>query len=256
MKRSIATVALLIALNAPFLRAQSPAPEFEVASIRPHTGLLRSIMDLKISGARITLGAYNIAQLVMEAYHLKGMWQMSFVSFPGSDDQRNVYYDVVARASDGGTHDRDEFRHMLQTLLADRFKLSSHREVKQTPVYVLVPGKNGPKLKSGTGDGDCSVHVGVAAGGQSYDFSNCSIDRLVSMLGDGLVDRPVVDRTGLAGQYDIRLVVTPAFMRQNQPELTDISPFSAIQELGLKLQAQSEPMEILVVDHFEKPTAN
>jgi uncharacterized protein (TIGR03435 family) len=197
-----------------------------------------------------------MAQLVMEAYHLKGLWQMSFASFPGSDEQRNIYYDIVARASDDGSHSRDKFRQMLQALLVDRFKLSLHHELKQTPVYALNLGKNVSKLKMPTGDGDCSVNVSVVTGGQSYEFSSCSIDSLVSVLGNGVIDRPVIDRTGLTGKYDMRFVATPAFIRQNQPELTDINPFSAIQELGLKLQAQSEPMEILVVDHFEKPSAN
>jgi uncharacterized protein (TIGR03435 family) len=249
VKPSIAIVTLLLALPA-------SAQEFEVASIRPHAGPLHSIMDLKISGPRLTLGAYNIAQLVMEAYHLKGMWQMSFASFPGSDEQRRIYYDIVARASDNGSNSREDFRKMLQALLADRFKLSLHHEFKQTPVYALIPGKNAAKLKKHTGDGDCAVHVSVVTGGQSYEFSNCSIESLVSTLGNGLVDRPVIDRTGLAGEYDMRFVATPAFIRQNQSELTDISPFSAIQDLGLKLQAQTEPMEIIAVDHFERPTAN
>jgi uncharacterized protein (TIGR03435 family) len=249
VKRSIAIAALLLTLPV-------SAQEFEVASVRPHAGPLHSIMDLEISGPRVTLGAYNIAQLVVEAYHLKGMWQISFANFPGSDEQKGIYYDIVARASGNSSNSREEFRKMLRALLADRFKLSFHRELKQTPVYALIPGKNTSKLKKHTGDGDCAVHVSVVTGGQSYEFSNCSIERLVSAVGDGLVDRPVVDRTGLTGEYDMRFVVTPAFMRQNQPELADISPFSAIQELGLKLQAQSEPMEILVVDHFEKPSAN
>jgi uncharacterized protein (TIGR03435 family) len=249
VKPLIAIVALLLATSA-------PAQEFEVASVRPHAGPLHSIMDLKISGPRVTLGAYDIAQLVMEAYHLKGMWQVSFATFPGSDDQRSVYYDIVARASDGASNSREEFRKMLQALLADRFKLSLHREQKQTPVYALVPGKNASKLKEHTGDGDCSVNVSVVTGGQSYEFSNCSIDSLVSVLGNGIVDRPVIGRTGLTGKYDMRFVATPAFIRQKQPELTEISPFSAIQDLGLKLQAQTELMETIVVDHFERPTAN
>jgi uncharacterized protein (TIGR03435 family) len=96
-------------------------------------------MGLKISGPRITLGAYNIALLVMEAYYLKGIWQMSIVSFLGSEDQRNVYYDIVAKASDGASNSREDFRKRLQVLLADRFKLSFHRELKPTPVYALIP---------------------------------------------------------------------------------------------------------------------
>jgi uncharacterized protein (TIGR03435 family) len=250
MKRLIATASLVLALRA-------PAQEFEVASVRPHAGPLHSIMDFKISGPRLTLGAYNIAQLVIEAYHLQGMWQISFSAFPGRDDQMSVYYDITARAPDDASHSRDQFRKMLQALLTGRFRLSSHREMKQTPVYALVPGKNISKLKKATGDTDCSVHVGVVPGGQRYELLSCTVESLVSVLNNGgVADRPVIDRSGLLGKYDFRFTATPASFRRSQPELTDVSPFSAMRDLGLRLQAQTEPFEILVIDHFEKLTPN
>jgi bla regulator protein blaR1 len=249
VKRSIAAAALLIALEA-------PAQNFEVASIRPHAGPLHSIMDLKISGPRITLGAYTISQLVTEAYHLKGTWQLSFVNSTGRDDELSIYYDVAARAPDIGSPSREEFRKMLRSLLADRFKLSLHREMKPTAVYALSAGKTATKLKKGTGDGDCSLKVGVEPGGQSYNFANCSIAELVSVLGQGVADRPVIDRTGLAENYDFQFTAMPLNMRRAQTDPGEISLFTAMRDLGLALHAQTEPMEIIVIDHFERPSAN
>jgi uncharacterized protein (TIGR03435 family) len=209
-----------------------------------------------MSGPRVTLEGYNIALLIIEAYGLKNMSQLSFSGFPGHDDQLSVYYDIVARTPGDGARSRDDFRLMLQTLLADRFKMSLHREMKQMPVYALTLGKNGSKLKESAGDGECSGHVGVVPGGQSYSYSHCPIERLVGNLSNGLVDRPVVDKTGLTGKYDFRFEATPIFMSRRQPDLTELSPFTAIQDLGLKLQSQTAPMEIIAVDSFERPTAN
>jgi uncharacterized protein (TIGR03435 family) len=123
---------------------------------------------------------------------------------------------------------------MLQTLLADRFHLSIHRETKELPVYALPIAKNGPKLKSGTADGECAVHVSAVTGGQSYSLSNCTIDVLVDLLGNGLVDRPVTDRTQLTAKYDFHLAAMPDF----------------------RLQAQTAPIEIIAVDRVQKPSTN
>jgi len=231
------------------------AAEFEVASVRVHQTPLHTIAGYKSSGPRVTLEGYNVGLLVMEAYHLKGQWQMSLVDFPGRNEHLDVYYDIVAQASDGAGHSRDEFRAMLRGLLAERFKLAVHREMKQMPVYALTVGARRPRFKESVGEGECSVNVGVVTGGQSYAFSRCGIDRVVEMMGGGLVDRPVVDQTGLTGQYDLRFVTALPNMRRAE-ELTDISPFAAMQDLGLKLQATTAPMEIVVVERFERPSAN
>ncbi len=229
--------------------------EFEVASVRVHQPPLHTIAGYKASGPRVTLEGYNVALLVMEAYGLRGRWQIEFAEFPGRDDQLNVYYDIVAQASDGAGHSRDEFRTMLRGLLAERFQLAVHRGTKQMPVYALTVGARGPKFKESAGEGECSVNVGVVTGGQSYSFTRCGIEGVVSTMGNGLVDRPVIDQTGLTGKYDLRFVAAPANVRRGE-ELMDISPFSAVQDLGLKLQAQTAPMEIVVVDRFERPSGN
>ena len=213
-------------------------------------------MGLTISGPRLTLEGYTIPQLVIEAYGLKGIWQLSLAAVPGQNDLLNVYYDIAARAPGETPITKDESRKMLQTLLADRFHLSIHRETKELPVYALLIGTNGLQPKASTATGECAVHVSVVTGGQSYSLSNCTIDVLVDLLGNGLVDRPVIDKTQLTAKYDFRLAAMPDFMGRNRSDPADLSPFTAIQDLGLRLQAQTAPVEIIAVDRVEKPSAN
>jgi uncharacterized protein (TIGR03435 family) len=93
-------------------------------------------------------------------------------------------YDVVARAPGESAPCRDEIRKMLQTLLADRFKLAIHRETKEMPVYALVVEKNGPRLKASVVGDPCSMHQKSASDGRNYEetFSNCPIEDLVKQL--------------------------------------------------------------------------
>jgi uncharacterized protein (TIGR03435 family) len=229
-------------------------PAFEVASIRPHTGPLHVEMDLKISGTFVRMEGYNLPQLLMEACHSKP-YQISLPHAVSVDD----YYDLALRAPGELVPSREEVRRMLQTLLADRFKLAIHHEMKVMPVYVLVAGKDGPKLKESTSSGECSGHIGPRtpeARTYVYKLTGCSIDNLVDHLTDLVSNRPVVDKTGLTGKYDITMEATPNRMLSTRSEPDDISVFTAIKTLGLKLEAQRAPVEIIVVDHIEKPSEN
>lgn len=106
-----------------------PAPEaFEVASVKIHEGPLTRILGFSSSGPRVAMEGYPAIGLVMEAFNLKN-YQVSFAGpVPGGDD---TYYDIVAIAAGNRTPGRDEFRHMLQTLLAERFHLKTHHEMKE-----------------------------------------------------------------------------------------------------------------------------
>ena len=256
MTRAILSAGFLVFSAQSVDAAQSAdRPAFEVASIRLHTSPLHTIMGLTLSGPRATLEGYNVFQLIMEAYHLKGAWQI--LPVPDGEGLESIYYDIIARAPGDHALIREEFRNMLQALLADRFKLSVHREMKEMPVYALVTANKGPKLKESAEEGQCSIHVGKVIGGQSYTFSGCPIDKLVDILGDSVVDRPVVDRTGLAGKYDFEMAAMPAFMSRNQPDPADLDPFTAIKDLGLKLDSTTAPVEMIAVDRVEKtPSEN
>ena len=230
--------------------AQGPA--FEVASIKAHALPPGALVDYSASGPRVQYRAFPILSLVMEAYNLKREF-VAFASRPADAD--TVYYTIAAKAERDGARTRSEFRAMLRTLLADRFHLKVHEEERETPVYALVVAKGGPKLKA-SGDGEPRFLGGVNGRNQYIEAKKMTLEQLTSHLTDFLgVDRPVVDRTGLRGEYDIRVEATPAFRRDSEPG--DLNIFTAVQEqLGLKLEPAKALLKVLVVDHVEKPSDN
>jgi uncharacterized protein (TIGR03435 family) len=136
---------------------------------------------------------------------------------------------------------------MVQSLLADRFKLALHRETRQLPVYALVVAKNGPKIREST-----AARPGMAGGPGQLDAQKISLQVFTQTLGRQL-DHPVLDQTGLTGRYDFKLNWSP-----DESDATGgPSIFTAVQEqLGLKLETQTGPVEVLVIDHAEKPSDN
>jgi|HubBroStandDraft_5_1064220.scaffolds.fasta_scaffold208159_1 uncharacterized protein (TIGR03435 family) len=231
---------------------QSTPQPFEVASVRAHQGPLTRIADFRASGPRLSLEGYTAYLLILEAYSAKS-YQLSLASakLPAND-----YYDIAAKAEGDGSRTRDEFREMLKTLLADRFKLKIHREMRETPVYELTVGKKGPGLKPASGNGDCVSHIGPVQPedrNYRYQFTNCTLTLLVDTL---QADRPILDRTGLAGRYDITMFATPDFRLRDSSEPGDISPLDAVRKLGLKMEPKKDDIEVIVVDHLEKPSEN
>jgi uncharacterized protein (TIGR03435 family) len=243
-----------LAMAAFALSAQAPL-SFEVASIKPHGGPRPRMLDFSSSGPRATLEAYDLLGLVMEAYHLPFDRIVFAASVPPRQED---YYDIAAKAPGSAAPTRDEFRRMLQSLLAERFQFQCHRELREMPVYVLVVGKGGPKFHDSKANAGEMRVINVRGRTQTLTAPQCTMALLAEDLSSTFgVDRPVIDRTGLAGTYEIRFEATPGWRINNNPELTDIPVATALQEqLGLKLQAQKEKLEILVIDHMEKPTAN
>lgn len=234
-----------------FLCAAAFAQSFEVASIRQRELPLHLIAGFSSSGPRVVYEAWPILLLVMEAYDLK-RHQVAFPSRPPDAD--TAYYDIAAKAEGAAPRPRSEFRPMLQALLAERFRLKVHWEDREMPVYALIVGKGGPKLKESAAD--TSTFLGGVNGRNQYiQAKKMTMDDLARNLDFLGVDRPVIDRTGLAGRYDIRLEATPSLRRDSEPG--ELSIFTAVQEqLGLKLEPQRAKVEVLVVDHVEKPSAN
>jgi uncharacterized protein (TIGR03435 family) len=189
----------------------------------------------------------------MDAYQLKGRYQISGgPSWLDSDSDR---FNIAAIALGDKAPSPENVRLMLQSLLADRFQLKVHREIKEGPVYALVVGKNGPRLKVSKPDEESSI---TASGNRTANITmaNQTADRLALQLADSL-DRPVIDKTGLTGHYDIKLTWIPEYAGAPRPGSDDVDIFTAVQEqLGLKLEPQKAPIEILVVDHAERPSDN
>ena len=239
--------------------AQSDAARttFEVASVRQRQGTVFRSGPFTVSDPLIRLEGYTIYGLVMDAYGLRD-FQLKISPDIPKDDIYNTMYDIVARAPGTGAPRIEEARVMLQNLLADRFKLRVHRETSEMQVYALRVGRSDARLKASSAGGQCSVHVGLANDGRNNEevFSGCPIERLADRLGNLIGNRPVLDQTGLSGRYDFRLVAIPEYRTRGKSDPADIDPVNAVGELGLKLATQKAAVDVIVVDHLEKPTEN
>ena len=212
MRRStseITTVGILLATG---LLAQAP-PVIEVASIRVHSFESGDRSGPQIAGNRFASSG-NLKQLTIYAYNLQS-YQISggpsWVTNPSTDGD---YYDVVAKAEGDDALTQQSARLLLQSLLTHRFQLRLHRERREMPVYALVTGNGGPKLKEGASDATCRSLAHVSLTTVTETVTKCPMDFLVRVL-SGAADRPVIDHTGLPGLYDFKL----EFARDPPPPL-------------------------------------
>ncbi len=189
------------------------------------------------------------------------------IGMPGWSD--TVHFDVFAKVEDEHLEAYRKLHHaqimvMLQNLLVDRFGLRSHIEAKDQPIYALVVGKNGPKLKESeplSGGGPGSIHI--ISGAPHLIIERCTMDFLAKTL-SRRAGRSIVDETGLSGRYDVTLDLSlpPDATDGSQEGILPAAPtgssiFSAIQEqLGLKLESKRGPVDSLVIDHIQMPTEN
>jgi uncharacterized protein (TIGR03435 family) len=164
-----------------------------------------------------------------------------------------VPFDIVAKA-DQPVEDDAVMNAMLQRLLADRFKLVLHRETRSLEAYVLEVDKKGAKLAVAMG-GESSTNTSTNQAGVTISAHNTGMELLAEDLARA-VDLPVVDQTGLKGIYNFTLHWTPDDLRTAN-NADSISIFTAIEEqLGLRLHATKAPVQVLVIDHVEKPSPN
>jgi bla regulator protein blaR1 len=246
-------------MNAPASRAQEqaePPKEFEVASIKPSAPGGRGVRIQMAPGGRLDASGVTAKLLIQQAYGVKD-FQIS--GGPGWINSER--YDLVAKA-DRDIGKPEHLRPLMQKLLADRFQLTIHRDTKELPVYALVVGKNGPKLKESESN---SPGPQIRMGRGLIDGRGMGMDMLASNLSNPL-GRTVIDRTGLKGQYDIKLEFTPEGAADRPgdgpesappPDPTGPSLFTALQEqLGLKLESSKGPVEIIIIDRIEKPSEN
>jgi uncharacterized protein (TIGR03435 family) len=236
---------------APQLRAQPQAPTpmtFEVASIRPHAGEVTQVAVF-ISGPQVRIVAYGLTGLIMDAFH-RQRYQISGLQGWMDSDR----YDIVANAPTEDAPTSANVETMVRALLVERFGLKFHLEKRESPVYALVVGKSGPKLKESTAD-HLSVTVRSARSNQ-LTVAKATMDLLAIQLSSS-VDRPVFDKTGLRGFYDVTLDWTSDYGGPPAADPNGVDIFTALQEqLGLKLEPQKAPIEMLVIDHAQRPSEN
>ncbi len=176
-------------------------------------------------------------------------------------------YDITAQPEADGLPNRKQIEGMLQKLLADRFKLTFHREKKELSVYAVTVAKTGSKLTKTEADANALPGLGFRGLGD-LAARNANMSDFASLLQTAVLDRPVVDQTGLSGRFDFTLKWTPdefqfrnfaTGLPQPQTEAPDAPPplTTAIQQqLGLKIEGTRAPVEVLVIDRVEKPSAN
>ena len=242
--------------------------KFEVASLKPSDpGTRGGGIRPAPGGERYLATNATLKSFMTVAYRIKGDQVTGGPSWVDTDR-----YDMNAKAEKPSSI--EDLHTMLKNLLADEFKLKFHRETKELPVYALVLDKDGPKMTPHE-----SKSASETAGETWIAISNdpppaflrtkwhgtlVPMEYLAFRLGE-IMDRPVIDLTQLKGSYDFDLSFTrelppgvPEGARING-ELIDTSGppiFESIRKLGLRLERQKGPVEIMVIDHAEKPAGN
>ena len=198
------------------------------------------MVSLIINHGRLTIEAAELRQIVGLAYAVQRVRVLGGPGWADSDQ-----FDIAAKAESADAT-RDEIRAMLQTLLAERFKLMVHRETKEVPAYSLVLAKRESKLKAAMRDRKSGMVDTVGPNGERLTvFEASPLKLLVNMLANTL-GSPVVDKTGLDGRYDYTFEWPDA----------GSSLFTSVDQVGLKLEVKREPVDVLVMDRVEHPLAN
>jgi uncharacterized protein (TIGR03435 family) len=245
------------------------------------------------TGGLFSVNNRTLESYVIFAYKLGAEQDVAFVKQEPKWALDNRY-DIQARGP--GNPTKDQYRLMVRALLADRFKLAVHYEIKQIPVFALVldkPGKLGPKIQPHPSDAPCSV--AIAPGGQSSTTGGTPVTiaggfpercgavtqwpvsgrfrmgarnvplaefaKHIVIPGFTGVDKTVLDKTGLEGTFDFVIEFTPQFTPapgdEFQPDPSGPTFQQALKEqLGFKLESQTGPSEAFVLDHLEQPSEN
>ncbi|MGD0499753.1 MAG: TIGR03435 family protein [Bryobacteraceae bacterium] len=272
-----------VAVCACVLLAQVPdrSVSFEVASVKPAVPG-PGPMALGVRGgpgssdpSRFTATNLTLLAIILQAYDVPS-FRLSAPSWLSSER-----FNIAAKVPPGTTE--DQFRVMLQNLLADRFKLVAHRESRQAPVYALVIDRGGLRMKesvkrapvetdrgmSATGkDGFPIIPLGSKGLWRNFNGDHFLIQArqetaadLAELLSEQL-DRPVIDQTGLKAPYDFTLEFAPPEISAAPPadereSSASLSIFTAVKQLGLRLEPRKAPVEMVVVDSIHKtPTEN
>jgi uncharacterized protein (TIGR03435 family) len=265
-------------------QTESPTahPRFEVASIKPNSNGGNVAYIQPLPGSRLVMTNFAVLQLILSAYGVQSYQVSGDPPWISAD-----HYDIQAK-SEGNASVQQMEGPMLQALLEDRFKLMLHRETRQLPVYELTVAKSGVKLERSK-EGSCIPYSvdspppppiapgaprtnycgyprsGVEGLNRTLDGAGVSMTVLANRLSLSYVaqlGRTVIDRAGLAGTFDVHLKwAVDASNGAAGPGISDDSTgpsiFTALEEqLGLKLESAKGPVEVLVIDHVEKPSAN
>jgi uncharacterized protein (TIGR03435 family) len=263
-----------------FAHAQSqtttaPPLGFDVASVKQNQSDAKPVTNFPVgpedasnpSGALFSGSGVTLYQYITLAYDFT-IYDYQLLKSRLPDWVFTDRFDIQARAS--GTPTKAQMRLMLQSLLEDRFKLAIHFETREVPVFALVlakPGNTGPQLNPHSGEPPCSTaspcgrfdSLPNPPGQFKIGARDVTMGFIANVLATSELGRPVIDQTGLSGNFDFTLEWTP-----NIPASPDFVPDQAgptyiealKQQLGLKLESTRGPLQVPVIDHVERPDQN
>lgn len=254
---------------------------FEVASIKPSGADFHRVMIQIQPGGGLRTSGTTLKMLLSQAYDVR---EFQISGGPGWINTER--YDIMAKAEDAAVSDNaddlrkmtdeqrrtvgEQMRERLRALLAERFQLTIHRETKEQSVYALVVAKGGPKLQQSEAKEGTGPRGMMRMGRGEFSGQGVALQMLTQSLSSQL-GRPVIDQTGLKGNFDFKLEWTPDPGQSGggpfggapppgadappPPDPNGPSVFTAVQEqLGLRLESQKGPVEMLVIDRVEKPS--
>jgi uncharacterized protein (TIGR03435 family) len=282
---------LLIA--AASLAAQQKPLTFEVASVKPSASQDMRTMRSQVSGGRVTFTTVPLILLVAQAYNIP-FQSMRLTGLP--EWARRENFDIEAKAADelfppdlDSNERKIRMRSLMQSLLADRFKMTIHREAKDMAFYAVLVGKGGPKMpKAAIEEKDCvedpkgdqiPCHRFIGGMGRGLHAKAANMDDLAQFI-ENWTDHPVENKSGLpglfvfesegwtpmrqppppppptAGASPVPTIVRPPSGDGDMSDPTRPTLFMVMQKLGLELKQQKGPVDMVVVDHVERPTEN
>ncbi len=241
------------------LAADAPMT-FEVATIKPSDPASRI-------GPGITMRPPDVVTFNTTLGYLMGfVYDMHARQIVGAAPWvESEKFDIVGRPQAAGVPNLSQFRALLRNLIEERFQLKTHRETRNLPAYAVVVGSGGPKMSRN----ETNPNGPPGAGGKGLGvmvFSNTTMSDFATVMQGNILDRPVVDRTGLQGRFDFTLSWTPDESQYRQAGI-QVPPapadaklpglFTAIQEqIGLRFESVTAPVEVIVIDGVARPSEN
>lgn len=261
-------------------------PSFEVATIKPNNSGAPQMRGLIVRGRQFRTINSSLEDLISFAY---GVQVKQIVNGPAWINSER--YDIEAVPDAPGTPNVEQLRVMVRKLLTDRFKLTFHKEKRDMSAYVLSVAKTGERLTPNTSKGQLpGLGFGPGKGGLTMHIMNAGMPDFASFLQEVVLDRPVVDRTGLTGKYDFSCTFAPDESEFGghppfQPAAAKANPAGAAasqanaagapttaaaadtesapslfeamqQDLGLKLNAEKTAVDVIAIDQVDHPSSN
>lgn len=246
----------------PKLMAADADPSFDVATIKPNDTGATSMQQLTLNGRDFQTRASSLSDLAAFAYNVQAKQLVGAPDWTTKDR-----YDIAAVPDQEGAPNVEQLRIMVRKLLTERFQLKFHKDKRDLSAFVISVGKGGEKLTPTQMNGPLpGLGLSPAKGGLSLMVRNATLGDFTGFLQSLVLDRPVVDGTELKGKYDFTVTFAPDDTQfgghspvgkladgvEAAPSLTE----ALQQQVGLKLSAEKTAVDVMVIDHVEKPSAN